>query len=226
MRTVAALAVPVVPYGVSAAALQENGPELRTAFDIPAQPLDSALADYFRLTGVQLLYDSQLTLRRRSGVVRGKYTPREALALLLRGTGLVARYTRATAAVITTPGRGAILPQPPLVPLGRVIVREKIAPARLTPIDRLAYYGRLENALQAYLRADPRAQRLNTSVRVAIRIAESGKITEVRIDHGAGKDVREERVGRALLGRIVAPPPPGMAQPLLVALRGRPSGAD
>uniref|UniRef100_UPI0019541826 STN domain-containing protein n=2 Tax=Pseudomonadota TaxID=1224 RepID=UPI0019541826 len=75
--------------------------EQRIAFDIPAQPLDAALASYFRATGVQLLYDSALTAGRRSGAVRGNFTPREALRQLLRGTGLIVRYSRANAAILT-----------------------------------------------------------------------------------------------------------------------------
>lgn len=62
-------------------------------FDIPAQPLDSALSAFGRATGVQLLYDSAITATRRSAPVRGAFSPPEALSRMLASTGLSPRFT-------------------------------------------------------------------------------------------------------------------------------------
>lgn len=71
------------PYAVAQAA--------RT-FDIPAQPLGAALSQYGDQAGVQVSVDVALANGRRSGPVRGQYSPSDALNRLLAGTGLVARW--------------------------------------------------------------------------------------------------------------------------------------
>lgn len=187
----------------------------RVTFDIPAQPLDAALTHYFRRTGVQLLYDSKLTAGARSSAVRGLYSPREALRLLLRGTGLVARYSRASAAIITKAETDA-----PLVPLGRVVVREQIAAVRLSPFERKAYYSRLESELKAYLSADRRTQRMSFATRLSLRVSEAGAVSDIQIDHGSGDAKKDRLIAAVLLGRAVSPPPIGVEQPLLVIVKG------
>lgn len=202
---------------------QASGGDQRIAFDIPAQPLDAALTAYFRATGVQLLYDSALTAGRRSGEVRGNFTPREALRLLLRGTGLIARYSRSNAAILTSPeAREAA----PLVPLGRIVVREQVAPPpRFTMVQRLAFYGQLARELQAHLRSDPRTNRLTFSVRASIEIAPGGKLERVQIEQGQDSRIRQ-LITEVLTGKVVTPPPDGIAQPLIVALKGKHGAQD
>jgi len=217
-RSTAWLIVPIALGPPVPIAAQEQGAHPAAPIDIPAQPLDGALTRFFELTGVQLLYDSQLTAGRRSSTVRGNYPPQTALTLLLRGTGLIARYSGAGAAVITTPDRDATIAQ---VPLGRVVIREKVAAQRVTPLDRMAYYGRLESALQAALRADARTQPLRFTVRLAIRLSDVGKVGELRFARGSGDRRTDQAIGRVLQDRAVPAPPQGMAQPLLVELRGQ-----
>ncbi|WP_213979238.1 secretin and TonB N-terminal domain-containing protein [Sphingomonas sp. dw_22] len=217
------VAIGVSVMAAASAPAQEAGADQRVAFDIPAQPLDAALTQYFRATGVQLLYDSKLTAGRRSSAVQGTYAPREALQLLLRGTGLIARYSRASAAVITTPENEDAMP---LVPLGRVVVREKIVVTRLSPVERMAFYGRLESELQGYLRGDKRTQQLVFTVQVSIRIADTGEVTEIRVDRGSGDAKKDRLLTEVLIGRTVSPPPDGIVQPLLVSLKGRHRNGD
>ncbi|TGX48726.1 hypothetical protein E5A73_20690 [Sphingomonas gei] len=218
---VAAISMP--PFATTFAHAQTIGADQRAAFDIPAQPLDAALAQYFRVTGVQLLYDSALATGRRSSTVRGNYTPREAMRLLLRGTGLVARYSRTNAAIITAPeARDAT----PLIPLGRVVVREQITISRPTTIQRIEFYGRLAHELHAYLRDDRRTHRLTFDMRASIRIGTGGALERIRIDRSSGDPLADRLVAEVLAGRKVSTPPEGIAQPLLVALKGRRRAGD
>lgn len=60
------------------------------AFDIPSQPLASALSAYGVATHVQLFVDAQLLTGRRSTAVNGQLAAAEALKMLLAGTGLEA----------------------------------------------------------------------------------------------------------------------------------------
>lgn len=216
-------AISAFPFAATGTHAQAIGGDQRMAFDIPAQALDAALAQYFRLTGVQLLYDSALTAGRRSSAVHGNYTPREAMRLLLRGTGLIARYSRANAAIITTPEAKSATP---LIPLGRVVVREHVATPRLSAIQRMEFYGRLEKELHAHLRDDKRTDRLSFSVRASIRIDTGGVLERIRIDRSSG-DARADRlIAEVLTGKTVSPPPEGIAQPLLVALKGKRGAGD
>ena len=197
---------------------QEASADRKIVFDIPAQPLDGALTRYFQATGVQLLYDSSLARGRRSTAVLGRYARREALRLLLTGTGLIVRYSRANAAIITTPN--GTTAEGSLVPLGRVIVRERIVTVRLSPAERLAYYDQLEDELQTYLRGDRRTGRLAFNVVVEFRVNDVGELGDVRIDKGSGDRKIDRTVSDTLRGAVVSPPPNLLDQPLKVALKG------
>ncbi len=76
-------------------------PGLR-AFDIPAQPLTSALIAFSRQSGVQVTSPARDTVGGlRSSSVKGDLDPQQALAALLAGTGLNYRFTSNSAAVIS-----------------------------------------------------------------------------------------------------------------------------
>tara|TARA_A100001391_G_scaffold184201_1_gene151864 strand:- start:4894 stop:7200 length:2307 start_codon:yes stop_codon:yes gene_type:complete len=75
-----------------AAGLMLVGAVRATPLDIPTQPLDAALAELAEATGVQLLYDADITRGKQSPALRGDYPATEALQRLLAGSGL--RYRR------------------------------------------------------------------------------------------------------------------------------------
>jgi outer membrane receptor for ferric coprogen and ferric-rhodotorulic acid len=56
-------------------------------FDIPAQPLSSALQAFAVQANVQLLYVHAVVAKKRGNEVRGNFDKHAALALLLRDTG-------------------------------------------------------------------------------------------------------------------------------------------
>lgn len=200
---------------------QTGASEAPVQFDIPEQPLGSALAQYFSVTGVQILYDSALAAGHRSNRVKGRFTPRDALRQLLNGTGLIVRYSRADVATITAPsGTG----QAPLVPLGRVVVREEVAPVRLMSVERLAYYGLLEDELHALLQASESTQRLSFSLTVHLSIAADGSVNTIAIPRSSGDSRTDALVTQALGQAIVSPPPADLQQPLAIVLRGLKSG--
>lgn len=57
-------------------------------FDIPEQPLSSALVEYSRTSGVVIVAAADLLAGRRAPAVRGELTPEAALRQLLAGSGL------------------------------------------------------------------------------------------------------------------------------------------
>jgi hypothetical protein len=62
------------------------------SFDIPSQPLASALESYSAATGREVLYNSNLIRDRKSRSLAGALNPDAALERLLDGTGLSPRY--------------------------------------------------------------------------------------------------------------------------------------
>lgn len=63
------------------------------AVDIPAGPLDAALLALAKQTDQQLFFPREAVAGRRAPALRGRYTPEQALAVLLGGTDLAARRT-------------------------------------------------------------------------------------------------------------------------------------
>lgn len=83
-----------------------------TRFDIPAQPLPSALQAFAVQANMQLLYVYDAVANRRANAVRGNLDKHQALNLLLQNTGLRASYSAADVATIeaanaTAPTNGA-----------------------------------------------------------------------------------------------------------------------
>lgn len=61
------------------------------AFDVPAQPLATAIERFSAATGQDFIYNSNLTQGRQSSAIRGEFTIEAALAKMLEHTGLSAQ---------------------------------------------------------------------------------------------------------------------------------------
>lgn len=80
------------------------------AFDIPSQPLGSALAAFSQTSGIDIAYGAALP-NVVSPAVAGRLQPREALSRLLAGSGLTYRFVGATNVrleAVAAAGQGAI----------------------------------------------------------------------------------------------------------------------
>lgn len=97
------------------------------AFDIAAQPLPQALRAFAAQSGLQLVYAPQLVEGRVASAVAGTRDAPEALADLLRGSGLQARRDGATWTLYRTPGNNGVA-------LGEVIVRAAAAETATGPV--------------------------------------------------------------------------------------------
>jgi Secretin and TonB N terminus short domain. len=75
-------------------------------FEIPAQPLDSALAAFSAVTRVQVLVPGEFTQGLRSPGVSGSYSQEQALSRLLQGTGLSASYIDGDSVTLQRAGSG------------------------------------------------------------------------------------------------------------------------
>ncbi|MBS0270320.1 MAG: TonB-dependent receptor, partial [Proteobacteria bacterium] len=72
-------------------------------FNIPAQPLTSALTAFARQSGVQLAYPAALAAGKSAPALSGQLSPEDALGRLLNGTGLTYSFTGAKTATINDP---------------------------------------------------------------------------------------------------------------------------
>ncbi|MCG8595777.1 MAG: TonB-dependent receptor, partial [Kiloniellales bacterium] len=150
MRSIAAgLAVVVVglpalaqeprPGSPDAGSAQPPSPDLaqspassagaRLRFDIPGQPLRTALLAFGRQAGLQVTVDAATTAGKTAQAVSGSLTAEEALTRLLAGTGLTWRYLDART-----------------VTLEPAAIRQDDGPMRLDPVTVTA--RRTEELLQ------------------------------------------------------------------------------
>lgn len=75
-------------------------------FSIPPSSLTAALTAFGDRAGLQVVYAADLARGVRSPGVSGSYTPQQALARLLAGTGLSYRFTSASTVTIARPSSG------------------------------------------------------------------------------------------------------------------------
>ena len=78
----------------AAPALAQDAKTESVAFDIPAQPLSKALAEFMRQSNVTVIAPSSMTHGKMSAGVSGDLTPGEALNAILRDTNLDVRERR------------------------------------------------------------------------------------------------------------------------------------
>ena len=72
-----------------------EGPAERMEFNIPPQPLGSAVTAFADQANYRLMVPSEIMENRTTNGVTGRHTPEEAIGLLLSGTGLTYRLTEA-----------------------------------------------------------------------------------------------------------------------------------
>jgi hypothetical protein len=179
------------------------------AFDIPAQPLASALASYTGVTGMAALVDGELATGRRSAAVKGRLPAEEALRILLAGTGLLVRYTSGIAFTLLPAGSDAA----PSIGQGAGRVA-----------DHRAYFADLQDVLEQTFcrREDARPGTYRAAFQLWI-----GPDGSVRASHLLGSSAagpRDAMLSAMLEGVTVAAPPADLPQPVTIVLLPRPSG--
>lgn len=188
-------------------------------FDIPSQPLASALDAFSVASGIVAIYNGNLAVGRRSGEVRGRLTPEAALSLLLQDSGLLAQYTTSDAFVV--------LPAPQQTGLAKT--PSTIAAAALSqqnPTEQ-RYSGLLQASIIQFLCAQPQTRPGTYRLAISFRVGSSSEVTQLKLLGSTGDRQRDlaiaDVVGHVSIGE---PPPPRMAQPFTMVLLPRSSGGD
>jgi hypothetical protein len=196
--------------GLAAAALADEPKQVAPSlvFDIPEQPLVTALQTYSVVSGVAVLYESGVEGSLRSAPLRGEYTREAALKELLGKSDLVVRYARADAITLVDPA-AALADGPPADPLGsadmaldtlHVAGRAPSAPDRDALSD---YIGVIQQDLQQALQRTGAARGGGYRVGVDLWIDPSRTIRRTAIFRSTGDRERDGVVSEALQGLVL-----------------------
>jgi hypothetical protein len=167
-------------------------------FDIPAQPLATALERFMTATKVAIIVDSTVIAGRTSATVQGSFSPGGALGALLAGTGLDRRPI----------GSGAYT----LVPL------PDMAGSR-PPSRFVDYAAAIQRAVTAAL--CQRDETRPTHYRMVMRLwlSPSGAVMRVELANTTGNPNLDLAIGDALEHvNVGAPAPSDLPQPVKLAI--------
>lgn len=182
------------------------------AFDIPAQPLESALKAFSAVAGVGLFYESSLIRGRRSVSVRGLLPAEAALRRLLQDTRLSARsFDRGTITILES--------TPADLPVGLGSAKAKVA-------EFASYLARLQRSMDLAFCGETPGPGDPEDLVARVWIAPSGKVSRAELWSGSGSDHRD-RAYIAAIGAVTigAPPPVTMPQPVNMMIDMRASHA-
>ncbi len=179
---------------------EASEPMAPIAFDVPAQPLASALETYGSISGLQVVYESGLARGRLSTVVKGTFTPEVALRMLLAGTGLSPRYMAADGFVLIPNPSARNTPQ-----------------STLSSLAETEYFGRIQDGLRQVFCTDERARLGGYRVAVSLWIGASGAVRRSALLDSTGNTALDATLDQAIRNmNIGESPPTGFAQPIIM----------
>ncbi|WP_447774152.1 TonB C-terminal domain-containing protein [Variovorax boronicumulans] len=171
-------------------------------FDLPTQPLASALQRYAVIADQTVLFSDALVAGRLSGPVKGRYAPQAALVALLAGTGLVADNP------------GGRLQNAFVLKQGAAVTSDA---ANGSGLDR-RYDGLIQMRVWQALCADPRTVPGNYQASLRLNVDSAGQLAS-RLIGSTGDAGRDKAVVAALNGlRMDDAPPSDLRQPLMLVI--------
>lgn len=196
-------------------------------YDIPAQELAIALARFAQVSHVDIIYDDTLATNVLSMPIEGDFTPQQVLVLMLKGTGLAARFTRPNAALIlprkADPGREepGMVHGPAALVLDTLTV-EASPRVGLPRSGRFDAYGRhvlglIDHTLRPEAMTDGRTYR--ATIRLWIDL--DGKVRQADFTPDSGSVEAKRHILDLVRQVRFDAPPPDMPQPLRVQVEAR-----
>lgn len=177
-------------------------------FDIPTQPLAAALDRFAVVSGRSALFSSTLVVGRMASPVQGRYTPSDALHLLLEGTDLMAEE------VITGSLSALVVKQASPQALASAAAQRAATKDRL-----LAYDSLLQARVWAALCADPETARQDYQSLLRFQVGPGGQVSGAELIGTSGDRRRDAALVSALrrvqIGRA---PPPELVQPVTLLI--------
>lgn len=181
------------------------------SFEIPAQPLAQALDSFSIASGIDVFYNAAMAERRRSMPVIGTFTPQQAIAIMLSGSGYVAR--------VTAPGSIAIVNHEP----GPAAAEAPFGPSRYE-----AYFSKVQARIDDVLCALPDRSAAEADMLLRIWLRPSGEVARAELLSAdqPGKPSVNRLVADAISVAKFAAPPGNMPQPLTLVVLPPPSRGD
>jgi hypothetical protein len=188
---------------------QPKGPDAERLFDIPSQPLESALEAYGASSRLQVLYETALTAGQFSAEVKGMYTQEAALRRLLSGTGLSFEYTEDRSFTLLPPQSRASEGQP------------------RTLADFQSFLGGVQASVLAALCRQPETRPGAFRLAMQFSVGGSGRLENPNLLSTTGMASRDAAIAGVLTRLAFSQtPPPGMPQPITMVLRAGPPDGD
>jgi hypothetical protein len=189
------------------------------AFDIPMQPLAAAIEAYAAAARLQVLYNARLVVGRRSTELVGVFAPQAALRVLLRGSGLTARYASPGALVIVAAPDGA--PTRPATPTAVAEVALRAASA-----EQRRYYALIQVAIRNAFCSSVATRSGGYRAALSFRIDRTGAIQRFELLGSTGDRDTDDAIGDAMRRVAVGEAPPSsMPQPFTTIIVPQASGA-
>lgn len=202
--------------GAAWASPKPAAPAQDTRFDIPSQPLAEALSTFAAQTGLQMLYDAPLATGRRSTAVSGGMSPRSALAMMLQGTGLSARFTSAGAVVVYASATSAVTLNPLTAVAAPVVGGDRLQAAFL------AYAEVARKRISDHVRGGGRLTDAGYRISIRLWVAEDGRPIRADILSGSQDLARDQRFLDRVMSAPLPAPPSGLPQPMRIEFSVRP----
>lgn len=173
----------------------------RFQFDIPSQSVETALAAYVTVTGVETIYDSALIGRRQSTAVKGMLKPDIALRILLEGSGLSEISTGNAFAVVAAPRT------------------ERYGGARLA--DYSSYYSALQNGIAQVFCRHPETVPGGFRAVIRFSVGGAGEVHNLKLLNSTGELRRDSIITDELRRAVFDVPPATMPQPITMIVAPR-----
>jgi hypothetical protein len=187
-------------------------------FNIPAQPLDSALEHYAATSGLPVIFDGSMVAGRMSTPLQGTYPAELALRRLLEGTGLTVDYADAAQADVFVLKAADTDTQP--MPAAAVSdTRESDSPLHGH------YDGLVQTRLWDAFCNIPSIVPGDYKAAVQFNVDPAGRLAEVRLLRSTGDDKRDGQIKLTLEHiQLDEPPPADMVQPIDMVIQPAQSG--
>jgi hypothetical protein len=168
--------------------------DLLVNFDIPVQPLATALEAFSAASGYQILMAEAGAEKIPSHAVKGVLSPQDALARMISGTGLEARVTGDRSAIVVRDSR----------PTSTSTALHK---------DERDYDAVLQNMVMTRLCQDAVTRPGQYRTALDLWVTSFGRVERVDLLSSTGDPVRDQRIVAALNDLRAVLPPAGLAQP-------------
>jgi hypothetical protein len=195
-------------------------------FNIPTQPLATALEQFGKSSKMQVLYESRIASRLQSPGAHGGMTAYSALEKILSGTGLTASFVGPNAITV---GKPSPYPddEPPVSPLSEQGISlptlQVAAPASgANQLLLRAYNDAVTREIRLALEKDPDTSDGNYTVGVEIWLTSTNRIGPLSVVQSSGSGLRDLAISRALQGvSFSVPLPDNVPQPVRVTITVR-----